>query len=175
MRLRCLQTLADRGASASVRLAPVAAVLALAAMLAWSLGSMTPEPRPLGRPRSCVAAQMVAGQLRCDEERFTSLDQVCPGAPAQPLEPGDALEGCAVGRMSPADLAALVQPVDLDRASIEELASLPGIGPVLAARIVAARPIASVDALLEIRGIGPVKLAGVRPRARVGARAGEGP
>jgi hypothetical protein len=152
-------------------LRPLLAAAAVVFTLAWALHSMTPEPSLLGHPRSCVAAQTVAGQLRCDEERFTNLDQICPGAPSHALAPGDALEGCAIGRMPPDELAALVQPVDLERASIEELASLPGIGPVLAGRIVEARPIASVDALIEIRGIGPVKLAGLRARARVGDRA----
>ncbi|HAD07671.1 MAG TPA: hypothetical protein DCE76_11000, partial [Anaerolineaceae bacterium] len=35
--------------------------------------------------------------------------------------------------------------VEVNRATIEELASVPGIGPALAERIVAARPFNSVD------------------------------
>jgi competence protein ComEA len=57
-------------------------------------------------------------------------------------------------------------PVDLNRASAAELTRLPGIGPVLAARIVAARdaqgPFASVDDLRRVSGVGPSKLAAFR-------------
>src|SRR5579859_7848132 len=47
--------------------------------------------------------------------------------------------------MAPARMAALGMPVDVNRASAEELASLDGIGLKLAARIIAARPFTSVD------------------------------
>jgi competence protein ComEC len=53
-------------------------------------------------------------------------------------------------------------------ASEEELASLPGIGPELARRIAAARPLRSVDELLRVDGIGPKRLAAMRSRVRVG-------
>ncbi|MBK6916534.1 MAG: helix-hairpin-helix domain-containing protein [Deltaproteobacteria bacterium] len=65
------------------------------------------------------------------------------------------------------DLAALAQPVDVNTAGADELASLPGVGPAIAARIVAGRPFVSVDALLRVRGIGPKTLARLRVRARV--------
>jgi competence protein ComEA len=62
-------------------------------------------------------------------------------------------------------------PVDLNRASAVELTRLPGIGPVLAARIVAARessgPFSSVDDLRRVGGIGPGKLDRVRPHVTV--------
>jgi competence protein ComEA len=54
---------------------------------------------------------------------------------------------------------AVAGPVDLDRASAAEIDALPGIGPALAARIVAHRDSAgsfgSMDAFCEVRGIGP--------------------
>jgi DNA uptake protein ComE-like DNA-binding protein len=52
--------------------------------------------------------------------------------------------------------------VDLNRATAEELEALPGIGPVLAARIVAARaerPFDDVAALQRVSGVGPSLLA----------------
>ena len=55
------------------------------------------------------------------------------------------------------------KPIDLNTASIEELRSVKGIGPVLAARIVSGRPYNSVDQLEEIRGIGPKTLEKIRP------------
>jgi DNA uptake protein ComE-like DNA-binding protein len=45
------------------------------------------------------------------------------------------------------------EPVDINRASEPELLRLPGVGPGLAARIVAARPFADVDDLRRVRGL----------------------
>jgi competence ComEA-like helix-hairpin-helix protein len=63
-------------------------------------------------------------------------------------------------------------PVDLNRATSEELQRLPGIGPGLAARIVDARrrrgSFGSVDELRRVRGIGDTTLARVRPLLAVG-------
>ena len=62
-------------------------------------------------------------------------------------------------------------PVDLNRATAEELTRLPGIGPVLAARIVAYRdsagPFATVEALGAVQGIGPATLARVAEKVLV--------
>lgn len=62
-------------------------------------------------------------------------------------------------------------PIDLNRATAAELEGLPGVGPAIAAEIVADRerngPFAAVDDLLRVRGIGPAKLAGLRDRATV--------
>ena len=57
--------------------------------------------------------------------------------------------------------------IDLDRATARDLERLPGIGPALAARIIADRAergaFLSPDALLRVRGIGPRTLARIRP------------
>ena len=53
-------------------------------------------------------------------------------------------------------------PLDINRASEDELRALPGIGSVLASRIVEARardgPFTSVDDLRRVRGLGRAKL-----------------
>jgi competence protein ComEA len=68
------------------------------------------------------------------------------------------------GRMAPDRLAAWGAPVDINRATVEELASLDGIGAKLGARIVGARPFAGVEDLARVRGIGRRRLARLRPR-----------
>lgn len=56
-------------------------------------------------------------------------------------------------------------PVDVNRATAEQLEALPGVGPSTAAAIVAERerngPFVSFDDLERVRGIGPAKLAGL--------------
>ncbi len=65
-------------------------------------------------------------------------------------------------------------PVDLNTADAEALTALPGIGPVMAARIVADRErrgrFRSVEDLDRVRGIGPYLVGRVRGRAVVDGR-----
>ena len=64
-----------------------------------------------------------------------------------------------------------VGPISLNRATTEELMTLPGVGPVLAERIVAHREsigaFSSIEDLLDVSGIGERKLAELRPLVRV--------
>ncbi len=77
----------------------------------------------------------------------------------------------AAGAEGPAGSPAL----DLNRASAAELDQLPGIGPVLAARIVSYRSehgrFSRVEELRAVRGVGPRVLERLRPHLRVGAEA----
>jgi len=71
---------------------------------------------------------------------------------------------------SPAAPAGSRAPLDLNTATVAELDALPGIGPVLAARIVQHRrehgPFRSVDELLSVPGIGARLLARLKPALR---------
>ena len=62
-------------------------------------------------------------------------------------------------------------PIVLNRASAKELEALDGIGPVLAARIIAYRnangPFVTLEALLEVSGIGPAKFAQFKEKIRL--------
>jgi competence protein ComEA len=57
-------------------------------------------------------------------------------------------------------------PVNLNRATADELDGLPGVGPATAAAIIGHReqhgPFSSVDDLADVRGIGPVKVEALR-------------
>ncbi|MGV0646245.1 helix-hairpin-helix domain-containing protein [Mycolicibacterium sp. XJ879] len=61
--------------------------------------------------------------------------------------------------------------VDLNTATVEQLETLPGIGPVTASAIVAWRetngPFSSVEQLGDVDGIGPARLEKLRDRVRV--------
>jgi len=66
-------------------------------------------------------------------------------------------------------------PININTASVEELATLPGVGEVIAQRIVSHREksgkFRKVDELLVIRGISKKKLEKLRPLITVGAAA----
>jgi competence ComEA-like helix-hairpin-helix protein len=66
--------------------------------------------------------------------------------------------------MAPDRLAAWDVALDANHASVAELASLPGVGPALAKRIVEARPFATVEDVARVRGIGRRRLARLRAR-----------
>ncbi len=53
-------------------------------------------------------------------------------------------------------------PVDINHASADELDTLPGIGPVTAAKIIAARPFATIDELDSRDVVGPSTLEKIR-------------
>lgn len=57
--------------------------------------------------------------------------------------------------------------IDINKATLGELETLPGIGPVMAARIIAYRdangPFPSIDSLEEVPGIGPKTLEAILP------------
>jgi competence protein ComEA len=67
--------------------------------------------------------------------------------------------------------AAAAAPVEINSATAADLEALPGIGPVLAARIVAHREehgrFERLEDLLEVEGIGPRLLARLRPLVQV--------
>jgi len=67
--------------------------------------------------------------------------------------------------------AAVVQTIDLNRATKAELLQLPGVGDHLAEDILSAREqrggFREVDDLRDVKGIGPMRLERIRPHVRV--------
>ena len=116
-----------------------------------SVGSPAPAP-------PCPVVVELDGAVACLSEEAAAH----AGARA-----GDRIDGQHRGRMSPAALAAWQVPVDVNRASLEELASLDGVGPRLAERIAAARPFRSVDEVGRIRGIGRHRFERLRNRLTI--------
>ena len=85
----------------------------------------------------------------------TPAPRVSPGmiSPAEPKK-SYAKEKIELGR------------IDINTATEKELRMIPGIGPVMAARILAARPFRSADDLKKVNGIGDKKYAKIRPYFR---------
>lgn len=83
---------------------------------------------------------------------------------AQPVRDGDLIVVPSVGSSRPGGTGD--DGIDLNRATAAQLEELPGVGPVLAARIVAHREehgnFAEVEDLLDVPGIGEAKLALLR-------------
>lgn len=94
-----------------------------------------------------------------DGEAVEKLERK-PTPPAAPVS--------AAGKIRPGD-----PPMDLNAASLAELQRLPGVGAVLAQRILdarAAKPFAAVEELRRVSGIGVKTLDKLRPFVTVGAK-----
>ena len=81
----------------------------------------------------------------------------------------------AVASSRPASAVSIADPIDVNQASAAELSLLPGVGPSLAAAIVADRESRGAfrrpQDLDRVRGIGPAILARILPHVTVGAPA----
>lgn len=98
--------------------------------------------------------------------RWTATGPAMP-APGRDGQPPESRPTAA-----PSGQAADPRPLDLNHASADEIARLPGVGPSLARRIVEERDrrgrFESPDGLRGIVGMGPKKLAALREHVRVG-------
>jgi competence protein ComEA len=109
-------------------------------------------------------AVAAAGGMRAGAETnsINLAAEVYPGE--QVIVPGPTRE------VSPGGIDAPGQPISLNRADTSSLEELPGVGPVLAERIVSFREqngrFESVEELLEVPGIGEAKLASIRDLVR---------
>lgn len=156
-----------------------------AVLLAWGVWSWNeghPLPSQAIAATHCHSPVYVDGVLRCEVET-TQLSDLCSNRPSDErgdrIRVGDAIDtdlvcaesqprrgGPGWGRMPPDALRRLDIPVAMNGATLEELTSLPGIGPTIAQRIVEGRPYHVAEDLLDIKGIGPKTLARIASRLR---------
>ena len=165
------------GAGASVKAAPAAA----APSATGSPLAASPGTGPAGAGVADEGEGAGPGKAEgCGEDRRSSRRQAEGGETAGRHAVG-ALQGgngAPDGQAAAGARAVLAAsrvpgvPLDLNRAGLQELDSLPGIGPTLARRIVEFReqhgPYRRVDDLLEVPGIGPTLLQRIRDRVTVG-------
>jgi len=161
------------------------------ASLPMATTTSLPMPPPTGPPVAPTVMVHVAGSVL-----EPGVYELLPGARVRdavvaaggPTESADwnavnlaalAVDGTriyvpAVGELVPPELAVIAGsdpdtpsgPVDVNRATMEQLVELPGVGPATATAIIAERegngPFVSVDDLDRVPGIGPAKLATLR-------------
>ncbi|HHO58351.1 ComEA family DNA-binding protein [Oceanithermus desulfurans] len=165
------------------RLQPVALVLYLALVLALGIARLEPhltvrfspvaseqEPPVVAvtgavrrpgvyalEPGARVADALAAAGGATPEADLDALDL------ALPIADGESLRVPARGEAAAAAPGVPRPRVSVNRASAEELESVPGIGPALARRIVAWRPFRTLDELVRVPGIGPRTLERLRP------------
>lgn len=82
----------------------------------------------------------------------------------RPYDPFDAFFHVPAARVTPARGPGMAGTglLDVNSATQEQLEALPGIGPALAARIMAARPFKSADDLRQVKGIGDARYQKIR-------------
>jgi competence protein ComEA len=164
------------------RLAAITHHLALAACFALALAGGWGRLRPIPAEHEVVRGDVsvhVAGRVAAPgrytlpwgsrvEDAIAAAGGLAPDAEASliawaaPLTDGATI--LAPSRLDPAGDAR----IDVNAASERLLATLPGVGPVMAARIVALRPYHTLEDLLRVPGIGPARLAALRDAVALG-------
>ncbi|MFI5728474.1 helix-hairpin-helix domain-containing protein [Kribbella sp. NPDC051587] len=93
--------------------------------------------------------------------QLTDGEQILVGLPAQPTTPAATSPGTSAAN----------SPLNLNTATAAQLDALPGVGPVLAQRILDYRtengPFTTVDQLQEVPGVGPKKFDSLKPHVRI--------
>jgi competence protein ComEA len=158
-----------RGAAA-LRVAPVApaasahAPAARRSVVVDVVGAVA-RPGVYHLPQGARVADAVAraGGLSRRAER-TAVNLAAPIADGEQVLV--AARGSPGGAAGPAGSGSASAPVSLSSATVEQLDTLPGVGPVTAQKIVAYRqqhgPFTSVEALDAIPGIGPARIADLK-------------
>ena len=124
---------------------------------AHGVGRATPDGTHRDDYRSGLEdAELVAASRQRGVWKHTDWDRL-PDERRTERREADALAR-SMGRQPTPD-----QPLDMNRAAIDDLMRIPGIGEVLAHRIVENRPYAAVDDVSRVPGIGSVLLERIRP------------
>jgi competence protein ComEA len=126
-----------------IKLAILASAVALVFWIGWPTGQDLPSD-------PSRAAAQASAKLKPDHE----------AAP-------DRGTGVGISQPREADRAPQKAKLDINRATVQELQALPGIGEVLAQRVVEYRgvhgPFKTIEGLIKVKGIGPKRMEQLRP------------
>ncbi len=124
----------------------------------WVDATTIPDLPPAARDGDRLTLAVIGAGPAVAESLLSSTGTVAAAAAPSPA-------GRAPGTPAaePPHAAALGRKLSLNHSTAAELESLPGVGPALAARIVAGRPYASVAQLERVRGIGEKTRARLAP------------
>ncbi len=156
---------------------------ALFILYAWRANFWRPPSPAAEPPQNLVFIEVTGAVSRPGVYAFstpptlpTAMDKA--GGPALPVPANPTLASGSrididqsgryrLGRMAGRRLLTLGLPINLNEAAAEDLEALPGVGPVLAERIVAYRrshgPFRRLGDLQQVSGIGPQNLEALRP------------
>ena len=131
------------------------------------VSGMVRAPGVVDVPEGGIVADAIdaAGGLRADAvvDRINLAAPVADGDQVVVPGPGDQVDAGSAGQPGGG-------PISLNTSTAAELETLPGVGPVLAERIVSFRDqtgrFDDVEGLLEVPGIGEAKLAAIRDLVR---------
>lgn len=142
-----------------VKLAMLAIAVLLVLWIGWPGSTGTREPvqvLPAPKPEQVTARPPETDPGQTRKAPTGETDRPCASLPQPP--------GPKPSRL------------DLNKATVEELQGLPGVGPVLAARIVERRtkrgPFQRIEELQDVKGIGRKRVEQLRPLVQVGERGG---
>jgi competence protein ComEA len=130
------------------------------------IGAATAKKIIAGRPYKSIDDLEKAGVSKSTITKIRP--QVTVGAAAKASQAETAKS--TAGEKKPKEQAKSSGPLDLNRASEQELEDLSGVGPATAKKIIAGRPYKSVDDL-EKAGVSKSTIAKIRPQVTVGGGA----
>jgi competence protein ComEA len=115
--------------------------------------------------RAQTAIRMAGGYSANAEQSLTN--------PAQILEDGEQLrvpsktaDGGSSESKNSGGSATPTDRINVNTASASELENLPGVGPKMAAKLIAGRPYSNMNDLDKVKGIGPSMLKKLEPRVK---------
>ena len=159
---------ATAGSSATGFAAPASPLSTDAAQLVIHVVGAVARPGVVRlRPGARVQDAIEAAGGAADDANLAAVNLARPGTDGEQLVPGP---GQAAPPSAPPSPGSAGARLDLNAAALADLDALPGIGPVLAQRILDRRQqhrFTSVDELGEVSGIGPTLLERLRPMVRV--------
>ena len=116
------------------------------------------------RSKAIMAEAAAAYAQRRITERLERIAEERRQADAERQQPvGASVRALALALLFAFPLLGEARPVNVNTATAKQLESVQGIGSVLAARIIEARPYEKLDDLRKVKGIGEKRLAQIRP------------